>query len=476
MRLASLLTGLAGLAAALPAQQFRPTRALTVPVPLRTVAIGDVDRDGHPDLVVGNVSTLTLLLNDGRGGFREALPGQLPQPSNIPGDPASVADLVLADLDGDGDLDLVVAHNMRHAPQIYRNDGAGTFTDVSATALPAGSGPLQRHLAVDVDGDGDLDLLVDVANAPDRLLLNDGTGSFGDVTATHLTGLTGFLLAVGDVDGDGDADLLVGPAVQVWQNDGQGRFAFAYLASVPWALSAALVDVDGDGILDLVARGMLANSSYLALGQRGGGFAVAANSGVPSHLGAFALADIDLDGDLDVVGGMLLRNDGGGRFIDVSASRLPAIPFGYGMVWAADLDRDGDPEILLGASAYSPPLLLANHHRHVAAPAAPAIGTTFSFEVFTEPGYLAAPALAMPFAATAPASIEVPGLGWVGLLPGNAQPLPWLVLPAGAGTAAGAIAVPNLPTLVGLEVFFQAILLRTDGSLATTNAIAEQVQ
>lgn len=138
------------------------------------------------------------------------------------------------------------------------------FAESVKTYVPATRDNSRAVRAVDVDGDGDKDLLVGngpiITGAQNKLLLNDGSGRFVDATATHLpAGLWNTLgLAVGDVDGDGDQDFVTGDSWQnrLFLNDGTGRFADATFGRMPRQASEtrdlALVDLDGDGDLDLV--------------------------------------------------------------------------------------------------------------------------------------------------------------------------------------------------------------------------------
>ena len=118
--------------------------------------------------------------------------------------------LALEDVDGDGDRDALIGNAGQN--RLYLNDGQGVFTDVTATHLPVDYDGSQALALEDVDGDGDRDALFGNETDLSRLYLNDGTGYFTDVTATHLPGDNDptFALALEDVDGDGDRDALIG--------------------------------------------------------------------------------------------------------------------------------------------------------------------------------------------------------------------------------------------------------------------------
>ena len=250
-------------------------------------AWGDVNGDGYPDLFWGswtNQGPNRLLLNNGDGTFRESLQDSI----NVTNGRASGA--VFADLDNDGDLDLIVVHNWRAiAPagnQLLRNDGKGNFVDITAGSgldLPQFSG--RNPFILDYDGDGLLDVIVQHdmwggASGFKRtfLLRNQGGMRFADVTAKAalpaednvLVGLGG---AVGDINGDGWPDFMhVGsarkgkimpPDIRLYVNNRDGTFrlatAFDFSATFPqfgngedWVCGAALGDLNGDGRIDAV--------------------------------------------------------------------------------------------------------------------------------------------------------------------------------------------------------------------------------
>ena len=231
-----------------------------------TVVAVDGDGDGDADLVTANAGPDFVWINDGSGGFTDESAARLPQRDDVS------QDIAVGDVDGDGDPDLVFGNEEQN--RLYRNDGTGHFADAP---LPERATPEETRDVdlADVDGDGDLDLYF--ANVrifaadrdqQDRLLRNDGHGSFTDVTATQLEPDDELTTSVAfiDYDRDGDLDLIRGRMgdlrakrsdfpLLAFVNDGAGRFTAAIGVMPPIAGANAfdieIADFTGDGRLDL---------------------------------------------------------------------------------------------------------------------------------------------------------------------------------------------------------------------------------
>ncbi|MFB6232129.1 MAG: T9SS type A sorting domain-containing protein [Salinibacter sp.] len=225
-----------------------------------STSIADVDGDGNQDLLItgrdaNDNPTATLYLGDGQGGFSEANAGltRVLQGSTS-----------IADVDGDGNEDLLITGgdtSGNRTATLYLGDGQGGFSEAGAglTRVLQGSTSI-----ADVDGDGFQDLLIAGNDGNDRtatLYLGDGQGGFAEANA-GLTGVWPSSTSIADVDGDQDKDLLItgfsdsGPTATLYLGDGQGGFseAGAGLTGVIES-STSIADVDGDQDKDLLITG-----------------------------------------------------------------------------------------------------------------------------------------------------------------------------------------------------------------------------
>ena len=167
------------------------------------VAHGDLDGDGDLDLVVHSGTAFNIWLNDGDVSFtRHAFIDQLDGPGHVE----------LADLDGDGDLDAFVAigsyssdNEFSEANRVWLNDGAGNLTDSGQRLGLANS---HGVALADLDGDGDADAFVTNQGGPDQVWRNDGAGNFSKI-GPPLGSEVGQKVALGDLDGDGLLDAFV---------------------------------------------------------------------------------------------------------------------------------------------------------------------------------------------------------------------------------------------------------------------------
>lgn len=196
-------------------------------------AIGDIDNDGLNDIVSGGAApglqNVRVWRNDGGAAFVEVTQPWSGASPPVPGSGAPPADLNLVDLDQDGNLDLVMAVASMGPPSVELawGQGDGTFVEESAEALYWGTDKDTHDVAVaDFDRDGDPDLFFSNAVAPSRVWLNDGDRTFSDdgFDTGSSAALQGAIAA--DMNGDGWPDVLEnhGSGIQVWINMGDGTF------------------------------------------------------------------------------------------------------------------------------------------------------------------------------------------------------------------------------------------------------------
>jgi hypothetical protein len=341
-----------------------------------SVALGDVDGDGDLDLVAGNYNqTNRLYLNNGTANPFNGVSG-----SNVSADTHNTISVALGDVDGDGDLDLV-AGNYHQANRLYLNNGTSDpFNGVSGSDISADTYYTWSVVLGDVDGDGDLDLVAGSTGQANRLYLNNGTANpFNGVSGSDISGdaYTTQSVTLGDVDGDGDLDLVAG-------NNGNNRLYLNNGTADPFSgvsgsdistdthntLSLALGDVDRDGDLDLVAGNLgQANRLYLNNGTADPFSGVSgSNVSADAHSTySVALGDVDRDGDLDLVAGnygqanrLYLNNGTTDPFSGVSGSDVSADAHNTRLVALGDVDEDGDLDLVAGNGNQANRLYLNN--------------------------------------------------------------------------------------------------------------------
>lgn len=309
-----------------------------------SIVVADFDGDADVDIATANTGSddVSALLNNGDSTFAVYSTYQVSERPNS---------VCAADLDGDGDIDLATAHDTLDLVSVLLNDGGGAFAPFLTYSV--GAEPVGVH-AADLDGDGDLDLAV--ANAGDgsvSVLLNDGLGGF-DPHSTYLVGDRPVAIASGDFDGDGDLDLVTANRdtsfVSVLLNNGDGTFAGVSTFPVEaGATSIVIADFDSDGEIDLaVAHPDSAKVSVLR-NNGDGTFAAAVSYVVAEGPVAIIAGDLDGDGDLDLATASqsidrvsVLLNDGTGAFGASSGFQTGNHPMSLGV---ADFDGDGGLEL-----------------------------------------------------------------------------------------------------------------------------------
>ncbi|HRI61664.1 MAG TPA: T9SS type A sorting domain-containing protein, partial [Saprospiraceae bacterium] len=318
---------------------------------LGDIAVADFDGNATPDLIYtaeDGIRPTGWYANTGLGAFDAV--------QELTENPALYIAVENADLDGDGDEDLVQASYTGISWRV--NDGQGNFgPQIGITNLPL------LHQIVDLDGDGDLDLAAcDFVNFVQAFAYaNDGNGNFTPGFNLPVT-FVDYWSFFGDLDEDGDADIVIileNGDMQWYANDGAGNFAGQQSIGTDGDYSYTgilLKDMDADGDLDVLSSNASAVRWFENLG--GGVFDNTAQviDAAPKFYGYAVAADFDRDGDNDVFGASVndvnsnapgvfsfYENTGGGVFStpyyfgDVADCRRSVIPH--------DLDGDGDLDI-----------------------------------------------------------------------------------------------------------------------------------
>lgn len=329
-----------------------------------SVAAGDLNGDGRPDLVIAvNNGANRHLLNSGC-----ARPFEGVADTAIASDVHLTEAIAVADLNGDNRVD-VVAANRGQANRIYFNNGTSApFSGVMGDDLSGGADDSVAILIADFNHDTFPDIVVGNDGQANMLLLNNGTGDpFGGAMALNVTADTHetMALAAADVNGDNRIDLVTGNWGQpnrLYLNNGtadpfNGVSGTDITADAHFTSSLALGDVNGDLKPDLVAGNLSASSRlYLNNGSSTpfAGVAGAEISASSHNVHQIALIDIDHDGDLDLLSALFNHfntyhlNDGTGASFSsaFSAPLAPEAGNSTGLT-AADFNDDGRQDVVV---------------------------------------------------------------------------------------------------------------------------------
>lgn len=334
-------------------------------------AWADYDGDGDLDLVVSYENGELRLFRNDRGVFSVA-ETRLALPPNAP----VTRSLAWGDFDADGDPDLHLGTSAAPIPArnlVLRNDGNAGFVEIAAelgVSLPGASS--RQSNWIDYDNDGDLDLFVAQRAGGNRLFRNDN-GKFTDVSrAAGLYDLRRSVAACWfDFDKDGDLDVYIGN--QNGDRDGLYRNNGGVFTDVARSLGidqgdrayedgaagCAVADYDNDGELDLFVAAYGANILYRNENGRLTDVARRVGLTLKEHQVGASWGDFDLDGRIDIYvagfkGGQprqrdhLYRNTPAG-FIDVLPDEIACNDADHGVQWA-DYDGDGDLDLALANS------------------------------------------------------------------------------------------------------------------------------
>jgi len=314
-----------------------------------TASLGDFDGDTDLDLMIGG--------NNAQVGWYAHTGGTSYGPQQNIDLFTAPAIPVCGDMDGDGDAD-VMALGVAPGMRWFENDGAGNFT-VNDTISTSTSIP---QVVADLDGDGDLDYTVETGTSCNvTIARNAGSGAWPNVNVEYFGAysLQHTKYAVGDLNGDGNLDIAFchGQGIIGWyatQTDGTWSPRRRVSRTISYCQDVVAVDVDGDDDNDLVAASYHADMVTLYRNTGDGTFAqqeiLAENFDGVNDMEAF---DVDSDGDVDVIassGGkaVLFLNNGDG-----SAWSQQVITGAGGALSIADLNNDNYTDLICGAKWYS---------------------------------------------------------------------------------------------------------------------------
>jgi T1SS-143 domain-containing protein len=315
------------------------------PVPSRALTYTLTDGDGGAGGTTGSITVNVTAVNDAPiisvAGMSPAGSVGLSEGGNF-----SESTIVTGDFNGDGFTDFVLASEARGL-WLYAGDGQAV---PSFAATQIHGHPGVGAVALDIDNDGDLDLVHSRLGGEVVQWLNNGTGSF--TSSTLFNGGLVRYIATGDFNADGLPDFVVGTSVSTSTrfalSPGYAPQSFATTGQQVGKVAAG--DLNGDGIDDVVGAGLLPGNLAVTL-SNGSGFDATYNIGsaLPS-LYDVQLGDYDSDGDLDILAlgqssAYLFLNDGA----DLPAFSMTAITGRYKAVFT-DIDGDGDDDIVIGTS------------------------------------------------------------------------------------------------------------------------------
>ncbi len=333
------------------------------------VAFADVDGDNDQDLYLsgynGEECITRLYRNSGGRNFQLI--------ENVPFEPVSRSSAAFADIDGDGDQDLLLtglkSKTHERIAHLYINDGKANFK--LGKKMPFKGLDFSALAVADADGDGDQDVLVngldEMLKSTTRLYLNNGNGVFKEADAVF-QGCARGAVAFSDIDGDDDQDILItglnnhySPIAKLYKNDGAGNFTVSGNNQLQGVHGSAVSfsDINGDNNADLFITGISKGSkviSNLYENDGNGNFVqVSGTSFTGLRDGDVSFGDVDGDGDNDLfISGynqhsesvsLLYENDGNGIFRVDENCRFAGV--GNSGVALSDIDGDKDLDIVI---------------------------------------------------------------------------------------------------------------------------------
>ncbi|MCH8253374.1 MAG: VCBS repeat-containing protein [Planctomycetes bacterium] len=361
-------------------QQFIQETSTRFPSPNPTeytnqLTIGDIDGDGDLDIIFGNGGNfgspgppqkVRVFINNGAGFFTDETDAR------TGGHAGNYRGVELGDCDNDGDLDILLAQDFNKLPGLLINDGEGFFTSEGAERLPPITLASSRGQFGDIDNDGDLDVFFTSGTTSRftcgqyRLYENDGSGFYTDITSTNFpigSVCNNMDCIFGDINNDFSIDIRTASTgtnnSRLYRNTGTG--VFVQINNIPGdssCYSYDFADIDGDGDLDLLGVNAGPGSQEKLFKNNGFGSYTDASSQIPNNPSTddndSKFIDYDMDGDLDLLVGALggsserfYNNDGNG-ILTLTSGVISLQTDSTLDIMVADLTGNGKFDIVTG--------------------------------------------------------------------------------------------------------------------------------
>lgn len=326
-----------------------PGSPIIAPNQITAIVIGDFNNDGHLD-IVGAGHELLVWLGNGNGTFQLVEYSCRITDSLI----AGTFQMLAADLNSDGNLDIVIADASKNCLYILVGDGVGGFSPAASSPIEVGEEPIAVGTG-DFNQDGHVDLVVANYRSSDvHVLLGDGTGRFASAPGAPIPVASPTSLTVGDLDEDGHLDIVcteLDGTLVLLRGQGTGWFNFLTVCETGKALTKIIKgDFDGDGHLDLLVAAEK-DGGWLAPGKGDGSFGNLVSIEIDGH-GELTVNDFNNDGYLDLAivnfsdSVSLQFGDGRGNF-SKPVRYAASVKGSNAAVALGDINEDGFTDVIL---------------------------------------------------------------------------------------------------------------------------------